>query len=341
MKYGVNGCPSEEFIINIGKPQEVTVPLLYEVEQPECESLVGTIFILNEEALNYTVRNTGTNFTFYDNVSYPATGFTDLPPGEYLITGISENGCISGSVVISLNNPDCQVAEGCTLGYWKNHTDRWCDAYQTCTVYGEVFENAPSALADLTLLEVLNLGGGGINNLGRQSVAALLNTCSSEVEYYYTNQLELIAYVNSNFSRRLAGAAGTYLDELNNAGCPLGGTQATSEPSEGCDPDDSDNENNGSNGKGNNSVAISGFTAYPVPFKETLNIQYEFDYVSPATIQFFDMRGRLLRSVKELKATRGVITTIEIDYTMRPSQTYIVKVITNREVITKQIVSSK
>lgn len=54
------------------------------------------------------------------------------------------------------------------------------------------------------------------------------------------------------------------------------------------------------------------------------------------------MRGRLLKTVKELKGTRGKITIIDIAYSMRPSRTYyIVKVTTDREVITKQIISSK
>jgi hypothetical protein len=73
--------------------------------------------------------------------------------------------------------------EGCTLGYWKNHTDRWCSTYSPTMLFGSVFVNAPSNLANLTLLQALNLGGGGIFNLARQGVAALLNTCSDEVHY--------------------------------------------------------------------------------------------------------------------------------------------------------------
>jgi hypothetical protein len=47
---------------------------------------------------------------------------------------------------------------------------------------GDVLKNAPSNLVNLTLLQALN-GGGGIYNLARQAVAALLNTCSDEVDY--------------------------------------------------------------------------------------------------------------------------------------------------------------
>ncbi|HSP82371.1 MAG TPA: T9SS type A sorting domain-containing protein [Gillisia sp.] len=88
-------------------------------------------------------------------------------------------------------------------------------------------------------------------------------------------------------------------------------------------------------------VATADVAIFPVPFKETLNIQYKFDYVSDVVIQFFDMRGQLLRSVQDKNVTQGAITTINIDFAMRASQTYIVKVITDRETIVKQIVSDK
>ena len=353
VKYGEDGCASEEFIITIGRPQEVTITLNYRVDEPDCERLVGTIHILNSEDLAYTVTNRGTNVVYFSNVEYPDSGFGNLPPGEYLVTGTSSNGCIFGSAIINLIEPNCQIAEGCTLGYWKNHTDRWCSEYQTCTLYSEVFGTVPEELEGLTLLEVLNLGGGGVYNLGRQSVAALLNTCSDEgvdntndgLDYYYTDVAELIAYVNANFGHNQAGAAGTYLDELNNAGCPLGGTSATTAPSEGCDTDEANNGNNGNNGKPNKKDGITtskaDFSAYPVPFKETLNIKYEFDYQSPATIQFFDMRGQLLRTVKEAKAFNGKVTTINIDFSMRANQMYVVKVTTDRETFVKQIISGR
>ncbi len=328
IKYGTDGCSSDEFMITIGRPQEVDITLLYEIIQPDCETLEGTILILNSEILNYTVTNTATNFVHYNNVAYPIAGFSGLPPGEYLITGVSNNGCASGSVLVSLDDPDCQVVEGCTLGYWKNHIDRWCDAYSSTTRYGSVFVNAPAQLKNLTLLQVLNLGGGGINNLGRQSVAALLNTCSNEVDYTYTSVQELAAYVNGAFSsgRGAINNAGTYLDELNNAGCPLGGTSATTS---------SEVESKQTDG------VKADFSAYPVPFRETLNIRYDFDYVSDVTIQFFDMKGQLLRTYHEPKAHKGSVSTFEIDFSMKANQIYILKLITNRDVFVKQIVSDK
>ncbi|MFN4761688.1 T9SS type A sorting domain-containing protein [Gillisia sp. Q332] len=85
----------------------------------------------------------------------------------------------------------------------------------------------------------------------------------------------------------------------------------------------------------------NGFNAYPVPFRETLNIRYDFDYESPATIQMFDMQGRLLSTYNEANAFKGKVTTINIDFRTRASQIYIVKVTTDRESFFKQIISDK
>ncbi|MEP6259933.1 MAG: T9SS type A sorting domain-containing protein [Gillisia sp.] len=236
----------------------------------------------------------------------------------------------------------CIVDQGCTLGYWKQHTDRWCDAYQTCDLYGDVFANAPAELAGLTLLEVLNLGGGGIYNLARQSVAALLNTCSSEVGFYYSDVDLLIAYVNNAFvsGKNAISMAGSYLDGLNNQYCPLGGTPATTEPSPGCEVSrvsaaEADVVNS------ETSVVEKSFSVSPVPFRESLSVKYDFDYVSPATIQMYDMQGRLLSTHTEANASKGKITNLSINFRTLPSQVYVIKVTTDRDVFTKKIVSDK
>jgi hypothetical protein len=284
--------------------------------------------------LIFTVTNQNTNLVHYNKVDYPIGGFVNLPPGNYLVKGESSDGCRIGSKIVELIDPICEEFEGCTLGYWKNHTDRW-ECYSTCTLYGEVFTNAPSQLSDLTLQEVLNLGGGGIYNLGRQSVAALLNTCHGDINYEILSTNELIAYVNANFNN--AGAAGSYLDELNNAGCTLGGTRATTAPSQGCDaigPKPKPRKNN-------KAGFTASFKAYPVPFRESLNIQYEFDYKSDVNIEFFDMQGRLLRTYKAKKVSKGDVTTLNLDFATRSSQVYIIKVKTDKDVFTKNIISDK
>lgn len=84
--------------------------------------------------------------------------------------------------------------EGCTNGYWKNHTETWVNGITVIvggnekiltpdTLVTEAFDvdfkDPYSSYDSLTLLQALQLEGGGLNALLRSGVAALLN--SSEV----------------------------------------------------------------------------------------------------------------------------------------------------------------
>jgi hypothetical protein len=111
--------------------------------------------------------------------------------------------------------------EGCTPGYWKqvHHYDSWPAAYSPGMLFSDVFDDA---FGDMTLAEVLDLGGGGLNALGRHTVAALLNGGSDGVNYDLTSA-QVIAAFNSVYpgsdsayetlKNRLAG--------LNEQGCRL------------------------------------------------------------------------------------------------------------------------
>ncbi|SDL85020.1 Por secretion system C-terminal sorting domain-containing protein, partial [Salinimicrobium catena] len=343
----------EDFII----PPLLDSPLTPTLDavQPTCETLTGTILVTSRtEGLEFAVvLSTDLNGEIPDEsyLPYPSGGFSGLAPGQYAVFAMSADGCQSGMATISLIEPECPEFEGCTLGYWKNHTDRWCDAYQTCTEYDEVFgteENpVPDELSGLTLLEVLNLGGGGIYNLGRQSVAALLNACTEQVYFELETTDDVIAYVNDNFGN--ASDAGAYLDMLNNAGCTMGGSRATSAPSDGCDDEASNGNGNGNNGRGNDKpnpgkgkkADNSEINTFPVPFKETVNIQYDFDYTSDVTIEIFNMRGNHLRTYTDRNVTKGSVTQLQVDFAMKANQMYILKVKTDRETFVEQIVSSK
>lgn len=77
-------------------------------------------------------------------------------------------------------DPECRE-RGCTPGYWKNHTEAWPVA--TTTTFNEVFGEIPSGSCQkegigitLTLLQGLNLGGGGQCALIRHAVSAYLNS---------------------------------------------------------------------------------------------------------------------------------------------------------------------
>jgi hypothetical protein len=116
-------------------------------------------------------------------------------------TGATASGSVGGAVgtlVVFLNTPIPQEGgQGCTPGYWKapEHFDSWPAPYTPTTLFSDVFEDA---FPGLTLLDVLKLGGGGLNALGRHTVAALLSAASSGVNYNLTTA-EVIAQFNAVF----------------------------------------------------------------------------------------------------------------------------------------------
>jgi hypothetical protein len=190
-------------------------------------------------------------------------------------------------------------------------------------LFGDVFTSAPSNLADLTLLEALNLGGGGIYNLARQGVAALLNACSDEVDYpapYLDNPQSVIDAVNAAYEAggNAPGTLATQLDNLNNSGCPLGGTSA--------DP----------NSKASSKAE---FTVYPVPFKDNITIRYDFDYKTNARIEISDLSGRVVLRHDDPDAYFNKEVTLNVKYNHNEVQLFIVKVITNRGVAIKKVLS--
>lgn len=112
--------------------------------------------------------------------------------------------------------------EGCTPGYWKqrHHFDSWTAPYASSTLFGSVFANA---FPGKTMVQVLRLGGGGLNALGRHSVAAMLSAASSGVDYDLT-VAEVISAFNSAYASGDASMIEdqkNVFDMLNNQGCPL------------------------------------------------------------------------------------------------------------------------
>ncbi|RJQ20585.1 MAG: hypothetical protein C4560_04640 [Nitrospiraceae bacterium] len=114
-----------------------------------------------------------------------------------------------------------QAGEGCTPGYWKQsqHFDSWTPPYTPDTLFSAVFENA---FTGMTLLQVLEQGGGGLNALGRHTVAALLNAASQGVDYDLS-----VSQVIATFNNAFPGTTTNYnsvkdwLERYNEQGCPL------------------------------------------------------------------------------------------------------------------------
>ena len=123
--------------------------------------------------------------------------------------------------------------EGCTPGYWKNHTSNW-EEYSPNQKLKTVF-TFPAELAhlgELTLLQALSLkGGSGVQGaariLLRAAVAAFLNAAHEGVGYPYRRFSEpgfILADVNSalaSLDRSTMLALAADLDRKNNLGCPL------------------------------------------------------------------------------------------------------------------------
>jgi hypothetical protein len=125
--------------------------------------------------------------------------------------------------------------EGCTPGYWKNHTENWQEAgpnYKVKVIYADARAN----VADWTLSRALDGGGGpGADGaaviLVRAATAAWLNAAHEGLGYPWRRaqvgldgRPPLVATVNAAFAsgdRATMLALATWLDNDNNLGCPL------------------------------------------------------------------------------------------------------------------------
>jgi hypothetical protein len=198
----------------------------------------------------------------------------------------------------------CEL-NGCTLGYWKNHTQAW-NCYSTCTLYKDVF-SASTLDANLTLQQALNLGGGGCNNLARQSVAALLNICEG-LPYGVRTTDELIALVNAAFTNGTCGALGAQLDAFNNEGgvnhCNVEKSPNTTAPSAGCgvgaSKDKGKSHHSGLEGEGK----LNNFKVYPNPFTNTFNVGS--DATDNVSMTVYDLLGRKIDDQTIIPGNEGL-----------------------------------
>lgn len=123
--------------------------------------------------------------------------------------------------------------DGCTPGYWKNHTDNWEEATTSTLLDTEFdFPASLSALADDTFIQALQYKGGATLEdaakiLMRAAVAAWLNAAHDGLGYPLqrgTGSGDIEPMVNAALAsedRDTILALATYLDGLNNSTCPL------------------------------------------------------------------------------------------------------------------------
>jgi hypothetical protein len=129
--------------------------------------------------------------------------------------------------------------EGCTPGYWRNHSiyapGNQADAWEPTGHHADDALNTvftfPASLASIgeySLHEALTFGGGpgavgGARILLRAAVASLLNASHPDVEFGMT-EAEVISAVNDALASEHRGtmlALAEELDDLNNQFCPL------------------------------------------------------------------------------------------------------------------------
>jgi hypothetical protein len=126
--------------------------------------------------------------------------------------------------------------QGCTPGYWKNHTDSW-EEFTPGTplnVYASnfTFPEQLAAFRTVTFQEALSFkGGSGVEGatriLMRAAVAAYLNAAHEGVGYpyrRYNDPFNIQAQVNAalaSLDRDTMLSLASTLDAANNLGCPL------------------------------------------------------------------------------------------------------------------------
>ena len=92
---------------------------------------------------------------------------------------------------------DCTPEEGCHPRFWKRYCNLslWPEPYEAHTPFGDVFVDA---FPGKNLRQVVRRRGWGIRALGRETVAALLNAASPDVNYPYTED-EVINMFNDAY----------------------------------------------------------------------------------------------------------------------------------------------
>jgi hypothetical protein len=146
-------------------------------------------------------------------------GSDDMIDSDVDMNGMSDCATVEDAKSTDIDAGLCEREkkgdDGCTPGYWKTKPYdavwgptgyHWDESFND--VFGcDLFDD------DVTLLDAMWQGGGGIYRLGRHGVAALLNAAHPDVDYPYS-VAEVIDLVCDD------GDASTLAD-ANEAGCPI------------------------------------------------------------------------------------------------------------------------
>jgi uncharacterized repeat protein (TIGR01451 family) len=139
--------------------------------------------------------------------------------------GIASDTTVEADDPATLELEPALGGQGCTPGYWKQkqHFDSWVGYVpdgDDATLFVDVF--GVDAFPDMTLLDVLKQGGGGLKALGRHTVAALLNAASG-IDYDIVTPEQVIAQFNAVYpsTKAVYEAKKDDFADFNEQGCPL------------------------------------------------------------------------------------------------------------------------
>ncbi len=77
--------------------------------------------------------------------------------------------------------------------------------------------------------------------------------------------------------------------------------------------------------------------AYPVPFKDQLFLQYQFNFETDISISIYDIKGSLIKKISNEAYITNKKTTLPIEIKNSESGLYIIKITTNRGTVTKKV----
>jgi predicted lipoprotein len=315
-----SGCTSSATAVVTQDTIAPTCNINAPANMPPCDSTGFTLTVTATTGVTYSWSVSGTGWAIVgsttDSTITYSTGSGTSGTFTVVVTDPG-NGCTSSCTITLTCVPDS--AEGCTPGYWKNHTFQWnqaSDAVSTCIANAISSLGAPYSgngttgslfsatfgvtAADLTaagytnpnmtLQQAISSGGGGFFKLARHGVAALLNTCANLSGYPYTTT-QVLTDIHNAILNLTPEPLASQLAAANEGTCPLGNSMLRP-------------VNPG------NPIAL---TAFPNPFNSTLTIQFMLDSDSEnANVEIYSSTGAKVATVFNGPATAGEVYTVNL-----------------------------
>ena len=86
-------------------------------------------------------------------------------------------------------------------------------------------------------------------------------------------------------------------------------------------------------------TAEANFKVFPVPFEETITVQYSFEYDTDVKIEVFNMRGMVIAKAIDNRYTKGEIGNTQMTLPRVNDQALIIRLTTNKHQLNKTVVA--